>query len=241
MTPAGAQPWNGPPGRRFTVLSRARPDHRTSYFQVNRGVSRCRPASGAVDMANCSANGYGRPMLLDAQRSALVVVDVQERLAPAMDGGAAVEARCSVLMRAAARLDVPVVVSEQYPKGLGPTVPALAALTPPGAVIAKTAFSCMGEPAFAARISALGRDQFIVCGIEAHVCVLQTALALAAAGQQVAVVEDAVGSRRPSDKAAALRRLDRAGVTIVTSEMAVFEWLGRAGTPAFKDLSALIR
>ncbi len=180
-------------------------------------------------------------MLLSAGRSALIVVDVQERLAPAMAASEAAIARCAVLMQAARRLAVPIVVSEQYPKGLGATVPALAALAPADATFAKLSFSCAGEPAIAARLTALGRDQFVLCGIETHVCVLQTAFGLAATGAHVAVVEDAVASRRPADKAAALRRLDRAGIAVVTSEMVVFEWLGRAGTPEFKDLSALIR
>ncbi len=180
-------------------------------------------------------------MLLEASRSALVVVDVQERLAPAMTAGEAAIARCAVLMQAASRLAVPIVISEQYPKGLGPTVKALAALVPADARVAKLTFSCAGEPAFAARIAALKRGQFILCGMETHVCVLQTALGLAATGARIAVVEDAVASRRPSDTAAALRRLERAGVDVVTSEMVVFEWLGRAGTPEFKALSALIR
>lgn len=180
-------------------------------------------------------------MLLEAGRSALIVVDVQDRLAAAMTAGEAAIARCAVLMKAARRLAVPIVMSEQYPKGLGATVAALAALAPADAAIAKLSFSCAGEPAFAARLATLERDQLVLCGMETHVCVLQSALGLAAAGACVAVVEDAVASRHPADKAAALRRLERAGVEIVTSEMVVFEWLGRAGTPEFKDLSALIR
>lgn len=180
-------------------------------------------------------------MLLDAAQSFLVVVDVQERLAPAMTDGEEAVARCALLMKAARRLEVPIVVSEQYPKGLGPTVPAIAALAPEGATVSKLHFSCAEEPAFIDRIEALRRDHAVICGIEAHVCVLQTAIGLADRGFAVIVVEDAIASRRPADKAAALRRLERAGVAVVTSEMVVFEWLGRAGTPEFKELAPLVR
>ena len=150
--------------------------------------------------------------------------------------------RCATLMTAARRLGVPILVSEQYPKGLGATVPELAALASPAETVAKLAFSGAAEPALAARIDALApRRQAVVCGIEAHVCVLQTALGLAARGFDVAVATDATSSRKPEDRDVAPRRLAAAGVTPVTTEMVVFEWLARAGTPAFRELSALIR
>ncbi len=180
-------------------------------------------------------------MLLDAAHSFLVVIDVQERLAPAMTAGDDAIDRCALLMKAARRLEVPVLLTEQYPKGLGATVPALAELAPPDATVAKLHFSCAEDPRFIDKVETLRRDHAVICGIEAHVCVLQTALGLADRGYAVIVVEDATASRRPADKAAALRRMERAGVTIVTAEMVVFEWLGRAGTPEFKDLSQLIR
>jgi nicotinamidase-related amidase len=187
------------------------------------------------------ADQQGDAMLLDAAHSFLVVVDVQERLAPAMNAGEDAIARCALLMKAARRLEVPILLSEQYPKGLGPTVPAIAALAPEDATVAKLHFSCAEEPAFMDKVETLRRDHAVICGIEAHVCVLQTAIGLADRGYAVIVVEDALASRKESDKAAALRRMERAGVSVVTAEMVVFEWLGQAGTDAFKELSQLLR
>jgi nicotinamidase-related amidase len=134
----------------------------------------------------------------------LVVVDVQERINAVMaDQGHL--ARIAVLIEACAALDVPVIASEQYPKGLGPTVPSVAAPLPAPPLI-KDTFSCAREPAVRAAIEAAGRRQAVVAGIEAHVCVLQTALDLAAAGFQVHVPHDAVSSRRPADFAAWMGR-----------------------------------
>lgn len=180
-------------------------------------------------------------MLIEADGSCLLVVDVQARLAPAVAESEGVVANCAVLMRAAARLGVPILVSEQYPKGLGPTVEALAGLAPPGSVLAKVAFSCLGDADYARRFAALGRPQAVIAGMEAHVCVLQTAMDVLAAGGSAFVVADAVSSRAPDNAAAALDRLAGAGATVVTTEMVVFEWLRRAATPEFKELSRLIK
>lgn len=180
-------------------------------------------------------------MLMRKETSCLLIVDVQERLAPVMSDPRRVIHGCLMLQRAAARLDIPQIVSEQYPKGIGPTLPDLRAGLPPEGAIAKTAFSCLDEPALAARLSALARPQVVIAGIEAHICVLQTALALKAAGYQPFVVQDACASRRPESEAAAWARLGQAGVPLVTLEMVVFEWLGAAGTPEFKELVALVK
>jgi len=180
-------------------------------------------------------------MLIERQRSCLLVIDVQERLLPAMASGNQVVANGAVLVKAAARLGVPVLTSEQYPKGLGPTVPALAALLPEGAAIPKSEFSCAAAPGYVERLKATGREQLILTGIEAHVCVLQTALQFRGLGYSVFVVADAVSSRKPESVALALARMRDAGAVAVTTEMVLFEWLGRAGTPEFKELSALIR
>lgn len=183
-------------------------------------------------------------MLLRAERAFLGVIDVQDRLAPAMATGEAAIGRCGILMRAATRLGVPVLVSEQYPKGLGRTVAALAALAAPEGVVEKIHFSCADEPAWSARLEALtqaGRDQAVLCGMEAHVCVLQTALGLQEKGYRVAVAADAVSSRRAEDAGLALARMQQAGIAVVSTEMVVFEWLRRAGSAEFKELSALIK
>ena len=184
-------------------------------------------------------------MLLSAQRSLLLVVDVQERLAPAMAGLDRVLANLDVLLRAAEVLSVPVLATEQHPQGLGPTLPAVKArLAPPGItpdIMEKRHFSCVAEPGFAARLSHPGRDQIVVTGIECHVCVLQTALELHGAGHRVFVAADACTSRTIANAELGVARMRNSGVNIVSTEMVLFEWLHRAGTPAFKTLSALIR
>ena len=180
-------------------------------------------------------------MLVDRARSQLLIVDVQERLLPAMAEAEQVLRACSLLMTAAARLDVPITVSEQYPKGLGPTVPALANLVAENRVLAKVDFSCAADPAIRDRLDTEGRDQLVVAGIEAHVCVLMTAMELIDAGREVFVVADAVSSRRQSSADLALDRLRAAGVSVVTTEMVLFEWLRRAGTEEFKEISRLIK
>jgi len=183
----------------------------------------------------------GRGMLLEAGKSVLCVIDVQKRLAPATAEPERVIAKCALLMEAAAKLGVPMLISEQYPKGLGPTVDALGKLAPEGSIFPKLHFSCADDPDFRARLDGLGRTQAVLTGMEAHVCVLQTALGARNAGYQVAVVADAVSSRDPANKAAALQRLAANGVEIATAEMVVFEWLKAAGTDAFRALSPLIR
>lgn len=180
-------------------------------------------------------------MLIDAARSCLLVVDVQERLAPAVLHPGGVVGRVKTLVQAARRLQVPTLVSEQYPKGLGRTLPELAPLLGSATLVEKLHFSCAEEPAYLRALETMDRDLPVVCGMEAHVCVLQTALGLAEAGYHVAVVADAVGSRRERDHDAAIDRMRAEGLTIVTTEMVVFEWLGQAGTAAFKELSALIK
>ncbi len=177
-------------------------------------------------------------MIMDVSKAQLLVVDVQERLLPAMAEPDLVTGGCAKLMTAAKRLAVPVLVSEQYPKGLGPTV---AALQDAGAVYAKLAFSYAGDAGIVAAIEAHKRPQLVICGIEAHVCVLQSALGFKAKGFDVAVVWDAVSSRKLADKDLAAQRLRADGVAIVNVEMTIFEWLGAAGTPLFKELSALIK
>lgn len=184
------------------------------------------------------------PMLVDASLSLLLVVDVQDRLAPVMDDRDRVVRNSTILMKAATELGVPVVVSEQYPKGLGPTIPELRSLARDEDVYAKNTFSCLRDEAIAARFAAENRPQTIVAGIESHVCVLQSALDLVdrrGNGGGVFVVADAVDSRRPDSREIALDRLRQAGVSVVTTEMVVFEWLRTAASPSFKALSKLIR
>jgi nicotinamidase-related amidase len=183
-------------------------------------------------------------MLVDARKSTLFLVDVQERLLPAMTGGAEAEVRCAILLKAAKALDVPVTVSEQYPKGLGHTVPALREEIGNAPVFEKLTFSCWRDKPIKEHMIAhheAGRPLVILAGIEAHVCVMQTAADLAAAGFGVFAVADAMASRAPSSHALALDRMRDNGVAVVNTEMVVFELLGRAGTAEFKALSALVR
>lgn len=183
-------------------------------------------------------------MLADATKTTLLLVDMQERLLPAMTGGAEAQARCAILLKAAKALDVPVTVSEQYPKGLGHTVPGLREEIGNAPVFEKLAFSCWKDAAIKKHMIGhheKGRPLVILAGIESHVCVMQTAADLAAMGFGVFAVSDAMASRAPSSHALALERMRENGVSVVNTEMMVFELLGQAGTAEFKALSALVR
>lgn len=174
--------------------------------------------------------------LIRAETSALLVVDVQERLLPHIHDWQRVLGHADWLVQVAQRLNVPVAATEQYPKGIGHTHPLIAARLPAGSVGAKMHFSCVAGNCLPG-LPGMERPQVVVCGTEAHVCVLQTVLELAAHGKQVFVVEEAVGSRDPAHKALALERMRQHGITIVCREMAAFEWLHVAGTDAFRDIS----
>ncbi|KAA5605368.1 hydrolase [Roseospira marina] len=180
-------------------------------------------------------------MLIDAARSLLVIIDIQERLCPVMDDPRRVLFNAARLLKGATLLDVPVICTEQYPTGLGPTMIDVRELLPEGAVIEKTSFGSMGEAAFRDALERTGRDQVVLLGTEAHVCVLQTALGLREAGMPVFVVEDACGSRRPESERAAMARARDAGCGVVTTEMVLFEWLADKSHPAFKQIMALVR
>lgn len=180
-------------------------------------------------------------MLLSSERSLLLVVDVQERLAPAVLAADRVVRNIDILLDSAACLGVPVLASEQYPRGLGPTVADLRGRIPDGAVVEKIHFACTSEPGFLDRLDSLGRDQIVVTGMEAHVCVLQTVLGLCERGRNVFLVADAVSSRAAASVELGIARMRAAGADVVSTEMVVFEWLQRAGTPAFKTLSQRIK
>ncbi len=178
----------------------------------------------------------------DVSLSQFVMIDVQSRLATAMPADAmqAVIRNCSILAQTCRLLDVPVIVTEQYPPGLGNTLPELSALLPDVAPVEKTAFSCLAEPKFHRQLTQ-DHVQIALAGMEAHICIVQTALDLIQAGKQVFVVEDAVISRNPANKANALARMRDAGCVITNTESVVFEWLGAAEGDVFKAVSKLIR
>ena len=177
-------------------------------------------------------------LTIDRAHSALLLIDFQSRLMPAIEDGPAVVANARRLLEAAKLLDVPVLVTEQYAKGLGPTVPELDP-GPGTKVFHKTSFDACRMPEFLDRLPT-GRA-LVVAGCETHVCVMQTALGLLDAGRRVFFVRDAVGSRRAESKEAAIRRLERRGAEIVTTEMVIFEWLEGVEHPRFRDALALVK
>lgn len=184
-------------------------------------------------------------MLLERQRSQLLVVDIQERLAHHVQNHERIVRNTEILLTAARQLQIPVTLSEQYPKGLGPTVEALQPSLEGARRFEKTHFSCAADPAIRRHVRHLeqahGRDQVVICGIESHICVLQTALGLAHGGHLVAVVMDAVGSRREDNYQVAMDRLLRHEIETVTTEMVLFEWMEEAATDEFRSLSKLIK
>jgi len=179
--------------------------------------------------------------LMNADRALLLVVDIQERLLPSIHDGHGIVTTTRLLAQAARRLGVPMLVSEQYPRGLGPTVDALADALAGAERFEKVHFSCALAPGFLDRLAAFGRRELVIVGMEAHICVLQTTLGLRAAGWPCFVVADAVGSRVPANAELALARMTAAGATVVSTEMVVFEWLRQAGTPAFKEISQWVK
>lgn len=175
--------------------------------------------------------------IIQRNSSFLLLIDIQERLAPAIDQGTALIACNAWILQIANQLGVPVVVSEQYPQGLGTTVAALQKHLTEATFIQKTHFGLLAEDAICAQLNTLQRAQVIVTGTEAHVCVLQSSLQLLAAGFQVFVVEDAVGSRVNRNKVLALQRMRDAGCVVVSSEMVAFEWLHKSATDEFRHIS----
>jgi nicotinamidase-related amidase len=180
-----------------------------------------------------------RPSRLTARDGGLLVIDAQERLLAAMRFGPLVVAQAVRLVKAAQLLDVPVWATEQYPKGLGPTDPALAELLPDRP--AKQTFHCCEVEAIVDGARARGVRHFTLAGIEAHVCVDQTALELLSRGFEVQVPADAVASRGKLDWQIALRRMEAAGAVVTTSEAVLFEWTETAAHPHFKAISALVK
>jgi nicotinamidase-related amidase len=172
---------------------------------------------------------------IDPARAMLVVIDLQARLVPAIAEGEGVVAQARRLCEAADLLAVPVLLTEQNPAGLGGTIADLAGRE----AFPKMDFDVTRAPGFLDRVPA-GAD-VILAGCEAHICVLQTALGLLGAGRRVRVVGDAVGSRRTENREAALRRLAAQGADVVTTEMVVFEWLGSAAHPRFRDVVKLVK
>jgi len=179
------------------------------------------------------------PELMSADDTALLVVDVQEKLISLIPDHARLVWNIRRLIDGAGILGLSVAATEQYPQGLGGTVPELAGRL--GPIPSKLTFSCAGCPDLVEGLEERGIDKFCVAGIEAHVCIQQTVLDLLSHGLRVYVVADAVGSRFDLDYQIALRRMDSSGATLTTTEAALFEWCQQSGTPQFKQISQLVR
>jgi len=181
------------------------------------------------------------PDRLEPDRALLLVVDVQEKFRPHIDGWQPFVAHVDALVRGCVALDVPIIVTEQYPQGLGHTIAelaeGLAGITP----IEKRAFSSLGAPETLAQLEQYGRDQIIVCGLEAHVCVQQSVADVLRGGREAHVALDAIASRTSSSRELGVRRMRAAGMAPSGVELALFELMATADHPQFKAISALVR
>jgi len=179
---------------------------------------------------------------LTPENSLLMIIDVQERLLPVVQNHQQIVFNVRRLLEGARLFGVPVVISEQYPQGLGSTVKELAPYISEGAaVLSKKSFSVYGDAGIRTEIDARKRSQVILCGVETHVCVLQSAFDLLRAGQEVYIVGDAVGSRFIGDQETALRRFETSGMVLTTTESLLFEWCRTAEHPQFKEVSRLAK
>ncbi len=179
--------------------------------------------------------------MLDVQKCCLIVVDVQGKLAQLMHAREALFKNIQILIQAARILDIPILWCQQCPAALGQTVPEIAEHLAGNEPIDKSAFSCCGDATFNSRLNELRRDQVLLCGIETHVCIYQTAVDLLAKGFHVDVLADAVSSRTLDNKQIAIRRMARYGINITSVEMALFELLRTAEHPKFRQVAKLIK
>jgi nicotinamidase-related amidase len=189
-----------------------------------------------------AALGERHPGLLGPEGTALLIIDMQDAFAPVIDRFDDTVRNCRILIEGFAILGAPVVVSQQYPKGLGQTVADLAAVLPDGTpVVDKVRFSVVGVPELDRAIAATRRRRWVVCGIEAHVCVNQSVHDLLAAGHEVVLATDAISSRRPEDRRVGIEKCVAAGAVRSSAETVLFEMLVQAGSDAFKAISKLVR
>ncbi len=179
--------------------------------------------------------------MFQRRSTVLAVIDIQERLAPQVMGAEQLIKKSAALIGAAKIMQIPLIATEQYPEGIGPTVPELKSLLAGAPLISKLTFSCVRDPGFISALDALRRRQILLCGIEAHVCVYQTAADLLERGYQVQVVGDAVSSRTEANKAIGLARIQHAGGAVTSVESALFELLETSACPEFKPILKLIK
>ena len=180
-------------------------------------------------------------MRIEPESTVAVVIDIQEKLFPHIDGHQALEKNCQILINGLNELDIPIIVTEQYRKGLGPTLQSLQTLFTEFEPIEKLSFSCCGNGNFLDALREHGKRNTIICGIETHVCVQQTVIDLVERGYQPVVIEDCVSSRRKHDKEIAIRRMLREGAIITSYEAILFELCKVAGTEQFKTISKLVK
>lgn len=178
------------------------------------------------------------PELMHADDTTLVVIDVQEKLLPHIFNREALVTNIGRLVDGAGVVKLPVLSTEQYSKGLGPTVSSLAKRL--GTPLEKLTFSCVGIETFRSRLADLNRRKVLLCGMESHVCVQQTAFDLMAEGYQVFLAVDAIGSRKQLDHDVAIRRMESLGVTVCSTEGILFEWCEEAGKEVFKAIKQLV-
>jgi len=181
------------------------------------------------------------PALASAADSVLAVIDFQEKLYPHIANHEAVGATAARLIRLATILGIPIVLTEQNPRGLGSTVPVIREALPTYEPMAKMAFNCCAADPFVARLAGLGRHTLVLTGIETHICVLQTALDALQRGYRVHVVADATGSRTPQNHELGLAVLRQAGVIVTSLEIVAYEWLEQAGTDVFRQALPLLK
>ena len=180
-------------------------------------------------------------MRIERKGSAALLIDIQERLFPHMDQKDELLRKCGILIEGLKVLSVPMVITEQYPKGLGSTIKELSMLLGKHTVIEKMTFSCCDEPSVMKNPVMQNHKTIIVCGIEAHVCVLQTVIDLHGAGYRAVVVEDCISSRNPADKRVAVERMLSEGAVITSCESILFELARVAGTDEFRAISRLVK
>ena len=180
-------------------------------------------------------------MRIKRENTSALLIDIQEKLFPHMDQKDELLRKCTILVKGLKELGIPLVISEQYPKGLGSTVEELSALVKQDPLIEKIAFSCCDEPALMQTAAMQDNRTIIIFGIEAHVCVLQTVIDLHEAGYTAVVVEDCISSRNPRDKWTAVERMRSEGAVITSCESILFELARVAGTEEFKAISRLVK
>jgi nicotinamidase-related amidase len=181
------------------------------------------------------------PRALAADDTILILIDFQERLFPVMHDKEKLLNNTVKLIKGARALEIPLILIEQYPKGLGPTIPPIKELVPDVKPIEKVCFSCTDEASFNQALEAFKRKQVLIAGIEAHICVYQTAMALARLGYEVQPASDCLSSRDPENKLAALSKMRTAGISLTTTEMALFELLKVAQGDKFKQISGIVK